>query len=160
MSSDAPLREQLRKMLAWDDAHVGFDKAVEGIPAELRGKQPDRAPYSPWQLLEHLRIAQHDILDFCRNPKYHEMKWPDDYWPSSPAPKSAADWDESVRQFHEDLKALQDLAADRSIDLFAKIPHGSGQTYLRELLLVADHTAYHVGQLIVVRRLLGIWKTS
>ena len=160
MSSDAPLREQLRKMLAWDDAHVGFDKAVQGIPAELRGKQPDGAPYSPWQLVEHLRIAQHDILDFCRNPKYQEMKWPDDYWPSSPAPKSAADWDDSVRRFHEDLKALQDLAADTSIDLFAKIPHGSGQTYLRELLLVADHTAYHVGELVVVRRLLGIWKTS
>ena len=88
------------------------------------------------------------------------MKWPDDYWPASPAPKSAADWDESIRQFHADLKALQDLAADPSIDLFAKIPHGSGQTYLRELLLVADHTAYHVGELVVVRRLLGIWKTS
>ena len=160
MTNDAALREQLRKVLDWEDAHVGFDKAIEGIPAELRGKKPDGAPYSAWQLLEHLRLAQYDILDFCRNPKYQEMKWPDDYWPASPAPKSAADWDESVRQFHADLKALQDLAADPSIDLFAKIPHGSGQTYLRQLLLVADHTAYHVGQLIVVRRLLGIWKTS
>jgi hypothetical protein len=160
MTNDAALREQLRKVLDWEDAHVGFDTAVEGIPAELCGKKPDGAPYSAWQLLEHLRMAQHDILDFCRNPKYQEMKWPDDYWPASPAPKSAADWDESIRQFHADLKALQDLAADPSIDLFAKIPHGSGQTYLRELLLVADHTAYHVGELVVVRRLLGIWKTS
>jgi len=159
MTTDAALREQVRKMLAWEDAHVGFDKAVEGIPAEMRGKQPGGAPYSPWQLVEHLRIAQKDILEFCRNPKYEEMKWPDDYWPTSPAPKSAAEWDDSVRRYHEDLKALQDLAADSSIDLFAKIPHGSGQTYLRELLLVADHTAYHVGQLVVVRRLLGIWKS-
>src|SRR5262245_24907854 len=157
MSSDAPLRAQLQKLLSSDEAHVGFDRAVEGIPVELRGRQPDGMPYSPWQLLEHLRLAQHDILDFCRNPKYEEMKWPDDYWPKSPAPKSADEWDDSVLRYHEDLKALEALAADTSIDLFAKIPHGSGQTYLRELLLVADHTAYHVGQLIVVRRLLGNW---
>jgi hypothetical protein len=159
MTTDAALREQLRKVLAWEDAHVGFDKAVEAIPGELRGKQPEGAPYSPWQLVEHLRIAQKDILEFCRNPKYQEMKWPDDYWPTSPAPKSAAEWEDSVRRYHDDLKALQDLAADSSIDLFAKIPHGEGQTYLRQLLLVADHTAYHVGQLIVVRRMLGIWKS-
>jgi|SRR6266850_4618400 len=160
MTSDAPLREHLRKMLSWEDAHVGFDRAVADLPAELRGKQPSGVPYSPWQLLEHLQITQRDILEFCRNPQYQEKKWPDDYWPSSAAPPSAAAWDDSVRQFREDRKALQDLAADSSIDLFAKIPHGEGQTYLRELLLVADHTAYHVGELIVVRRLLGAWTAS
>jgi hypothetical protein len=115
-------------------------------------------PYSAWQLLEHLRIAQHDILDFCRNPHYTEMKWPDDYWPSSPTPPSARAWNESIRQFRADRDGLRELALDRSIDLNAKIPHGSGQTYLREIVLVADHTAYHVGELVLLRRLLGAWK--
>jgi uncharacterized damage-inducible protein DinB len=160
MKSDAALREQLRKMLAWDDAHVGFDRAIKDIPAEMRGTAPAGVPYSAWQLLEHLRISQQDILDFCRNPSYEEMKWPDDYWPSSAAPTSPADWDASVKQFREDRQALQDLAADESIDLFAKIPHGQGQTYLREILLAADHAAYHVGELVVVRRLLGMWNAS
>jgi uncharacterized damage-inducible protein DinB len=157
--SDRPLREQLGKMLAWEDAHVGLETALADLPAELRGKVPAGAPYSAWQLLEHLRIAQHDILDFCVNPKYEEMKWPDDYWPKSAAPASAKEWDDSVSRFLADRTALQDLAADAKIDLFAKIPHGSGQTYLRELLLVFDHNAYHIGQLIVVRRLLGAWKS-
>ena len=160
MKSDAALREQLRKMLAWDDAHVGFDRAIKDIPAEVRGTAPAGVPYSAWQLLEHLRISQQDILDFCRNPSYEEMKWPDDYWPSLAAPTSPADWDASVKQFREDRQALQDLAADESIDLFAKIPHGQGQTYLREILLAADHAAYHVGELVVVRRLLGMWNAS
>jgi hypothetical protein len=160
MTKDAPLREQLRKMLAWEDAHVGFDRAVADIPAELRGKQPAGVPYSPWQLLEHLRITQRDILEFCRNAQYQEKKWPDDYWPSSAAPPSPETWEAGVNQFRQDRKALEDLATDSAVDLFAEIPHGDGQTYLRELLLVADHTAYHVGELIVVRRLLGAWKTS
>jgi uncharacterized damage-inducible protein DinB len=158
MAADAPLREQLRKMLAWEDAHVGLESALGDLPPELRGQVPAGAPYSAWQLLEHLRIAQHDILDFCVNPKYEEMKWPDDYWPKLAAPSSSKEWDDSVSQYQADRKALQELAAD-TIDLFAKIPHGSGQTYLRELLLVADHNAYHIGQLVVVRRLLGAWKS-
>src|SRR5262245_46229048 len=158
--SDKALREQIRKMLAWEEAHVGFERAVGDFPAELRGQVPAGAPYSAWQLLEHLRMAQHDILDFCVNPKYEEeMKWPDDYWPQSPAPSSAKAWDDSVSRFLADRKALQELASDTTIDLFAKIPHGSGQTYLRELLLVADHNAYHIGELVVVRRLLGAWKS-
>jgi len=156
--SDKALREQLRKMLAWEEAHVGLEKAIGDLPAELRGKVPQGAPYSAWQLLEHLRIAQHDILDFCVNATYEEMKWPDDYWPKSPAPPSAKSWDDSISQFKKDRKALEDLAMDTSLDLFATIPHGSGQTYLRELLLVADHNAYHIGQLVVVRRLLGAWQ--
>jgi uncharacterized damage-inducible protein DinB len=124
----------------------------------LRGKRPAKLPYSAWQLLEHLRITQRDILDFCRDSNYQERKWPDNYWPASAAPPSAKSWAESIRRFREDREALQQLAADPDIELTARIPHGSGQTYLRELLLVADHTAYHVGELVVVRRLLGIWK--
>ncbi len=158
--SNEPIREYLSRLLAWEDAHVGFDAVVAGIPENLRGTQPAGLPYSPWQMLEHLRRTQHDILDFCQNSHYEELKWPDDYWPSSPAPSSAAAWDESIRQFRDDRQALQGLAADSTIDLFARIPHGQGQTYLRELVLVADHTSYHVGQLVLIRRLLGIWKSS
>jgi uncharacterized damage-inducible protein DinB len=155
--SDSSLRAQLAKLLDWEDAHVSFDAAVEGVPPKLRGATPAGLPYSPWQLIEHLRLTQHDILDFCRNPDYRELHWPDDYWPPSAAPPKPADWDESIAQFRRDRAALQALASDSKIDLFARIPHGSGQTYLRELLLVADHNAYHVGQLVTVRRALGAW---
>jgi hypothetical protein len=156
--SDAALRAQLARALEWEDAHAGFDRAVEGVPAELRGRVPDGLPYSPWQLLEHLRLAQEDILDFCRNPDYVERDWPDDYWPPAPAPPTPRAWDESVAAFRRDREALVGLATDAGVDLFAPIPHGSGQTVLREVLLVLDHTAYHVGELVVVRRALGIWK--
>jgi len=152
------VRAHLGRILAWEDAHVGYDKAVHGIPVALRGKRPAKLPYSAWQLIEHLRITQKDILDFCRDSNYQERKWPDDYWPASAAPPSAKSWADSIRRFREDREALQQLAADPDIELTARIPHGSGQTYLRELLLVADHTAYHVGQLVLVRRLLGSWK--
>jgi DinB superfamily len=160
MKSEDLVREQLQRLLEWEDSHVGFDTAVAGIPAEVRGKRPTGLPHSPWEVLEHLRRTQQDILEFCVNPKYEERTWPDDYWPSSAAPPSAKAWDESIRQFHEDRKALQKLAADTTVDLGARIPHGSGQTYLRELVLVADHSAYHVGELVVIRRLLGTWKKS
>ena len=155
--TDDSIRTQLVAALGWKDAHLGFDAAIEGIPAEARGSRPAHVPYSPWQLLEHLRIAQHDILDFCLNAGYQELTWPADYWPSSPEPPDAHAWEESIRRFREDRTALQRLAADPSIDLTAKIPHGTGQTYLRELLLVIDHNAYHVGELLVVRRLQGSW---
>jgi hypothetical protein len=160
MKGDALVREQLQRVLEWEDAHAGFDTAVAGIPAEARGKRPAGLPHSPWELLEHLRRTQQDILEFCVNPKYEERTWPDDYWPESPAPPSAKAWDESVKQFREDRKSLQKLAADTSIDLGAKIPHGSGQTYLRELVLVADHSSYHIGELVLTRRALGAWKKS
>jgi hypothetical protein len=158
MTEDVRLREQLGRLLAWEDAHVGFDTAVAGIPPELRGKQPSGLPYSPWQLVDHLSRTQHDILEFCRNPDYRQPDWPADYWPAAAAPPSPAAWDESIRRFREDRKALQALARDPRVDLGARIPHGEGQTYLRELLLAADHTAYHVGELVVVRRLLGAWR--
>jgi DinB family protein len=152
------MREHLSKALAWDEAHVGFERAVDGLPADARGRRPQGLPYSPWQLLEHLRIAQHDILEFCRNPNYVAMKWPDDYWPKSDAPPDPSAWDGSVAAFRRDRDALQQLATDGRIDLTARIPHGSGQTYLREVLLVLDHNAHHLGELIAVRRMLGAWK--
>ena len=159
-SSDAPLRAQLARILAWQDAHVGFEKSVEGLASKLRGVRVDGFPHSAWELLEHLRITQHDILDFCVNAKYEEITWPDDYWPPTPAPPSDKAWDESIAAFREDRAALEALAADESIELFAKIPHGSGQTYIRELLLVADHTAYRLGQLVMLRQQLGAWGTA
>ena len=158
MDHNAAMRAHIAKALDWDDAHVGFDKALEGLPPELRGRRPAGLPYSPWQLIEHLRLTQHDILDFCRNPKYAERDWPKDYWPPTDAPPSPAAWDESVAGFHRERDALKLLANDAALDLFAKIPHGSGQTYFRELLLIADHNAYHLGQLVTVRRLLGAWE--
>ena len=155
-----PLRDQLARLLAWEDAHVDFDAAVAKLPAKLRGVRPANLPYSPWQLVEHLRRTQHDILDFCRNPTYRQPAWPADYWPDAEAPPSPAAWTESVRAFQRDREALQALARDPAIDLLAAIPHGEGQTCLRELLLAADHAAYHVGELIVVRRLLGCWPVA
>jgi hypothetical protein len=152
------LRTQFVNLLRGGQAHLDFDKAIRGLSTELRGKRPRGLPYSPWQLLEHMRIAQWDILDFCRNREYQEMNWPDDYWPATEAPPSDAAWDKSVRQFRADLKSMEDLVADESTDLFAKIPWGDGQNVLREALLVADHNSYHLGELLVVRRLLGAWK--
>lgn len=157
MALDEPLRKHLTKLLDWEDAHVGFEAVVEGVDADLRGVAPHGMPHSPWQLLEHLRLTQQDILDFCRNPAYSERAWPEDYWPSSAGPPTAAAWDESVAVFRREREELKQLAADPALDLFARIPHGTGQTYLRELLLVADHNAYHIGQLVLVRRSLGIW---
>jgi len=158
MSTSDPLRDHLLKILDWHDAHTSFDDAIEGIPVALRGRRPAKVPYSPWQLLEHLRLCQFDILDFCRNPAYEERKWPEEYWPAGVAPPSSRSWARSVKSFREDREELKRLVADPSRDLFARIPNGTGQTYLREILLVADHNAYHVGQLVVVRRLLGAWK--
>ena len=157
MIDEAAVREWVARMLSWEDAHAGFEAAVKNIPSTLRGTQPAGLPYSPWQMLEHLRITQHDILDFCINANYKEMEWPKDYWPSSSAPPSEAAWDQSIERFVKDREALRKLAADSTLDLNARIPHGSGQTYLRELMLVADHNAYHVGQLVLMRRLLKAW---
>src|SRR4051794_32885402 len=157
--NDASVRDHLRRLLDWEEARVGFDTAAADVPPHMRGTAPPGLPHSLWQLVEHIRIAQHDILDFCRNANYKEMAWPDDYWPRSPAPPSEAAWEQSLAGARDARAALQQLAADVSIDLTARIPHGSGQTYLRELLLVADHTAYHVGAMVAVRQLLGIWKS-
>ena len=151
------LRQLLEKVLGWGDAHVDFDTAVAGIPATLRGVQPLGAPHSAWELVEHLRLTQFDILDFCVNPAYAERAWPADYWPKNPAPPTAGAWNKSIAGYRRDRDELGRLALDGKLELTARIPHGSGQTYLREIVLVADHTAYHVGQIVLVRQLLGIW---
>ena len=151
------MRAMIARLLDWEDAHAGFDKVVAGLPRELQGRVPPGLPYSPWQLLEHIRLTQHDILEFCRNPSYEEPRWPDDYWPANATPPSASAWDESVAAFRQDREALKQLALDATVDLLERVPAGNGQTYLRELLLVADHTAYHLGELVVVRRALGAW---
>lgn len=156
-ATETALREQLKRLLDWQDAHAGFDQAVAGLPAALRGTRPPGLPYSPWQLLEHLRRTQRDILDFCRDPDYEEPESMVAYWPPDVAPPTPQAWDESVRAFRADRAALQALAVDPAVDLFAKVPRGTGQTFLRELVLTADHNSYHVGQLIAVRRLLGAW---
>ncbi|MBW3655002.1 MAG: DinB family protein [Gemmatimonadetes bacterium] len=156
MSNDS-LRSHLGRLLDWQDAHATFDAAVQGIAPEFHGIRPPGLPHSAWELLEHLRITQRDILDFCRDPGYAEPKWPDDYWPPSPTPPSRDAWNHSEAEFRDDRNVLKQLAADPAVDLFAAIPHGTGQTILRELLLVADHNAYHVGQLVLLRRALGIW---
>src|SRR5262245_18514006 len=126
MSDETAIRDHLSRLLAWGDAHVDFDKAVAGIPVALRGKRPAKHPHSAWELVEHMRLAQHDILEFCVNPEYREMKWPDAYWPSSPAPRPAGAWNASLRKFREDRAALQRLTVDPAVDLTAKIPHGTG----------------------------------
>lgn len=154
---DTALRDHLARALAWGEAHTTFEDAVADLPEPLRGRTPAGLPYSPWQLLEHIRITQRDILDFCRNPHYEEIAWPAAYWPTSPTPPTDEAWDASVGKVREDRAALQALTRDASVDLAARIPHGTGQTYLREILLVLDHTAYHLGELIVARRLLGAW---
>jgi hypothetical protein len=156
--TESAYREHLARLLTWEDAHVGFDTAVAGIPPEFRGKTPKGAPYSLWQLLEHMRRAQHDILDFCNNPDYKELHWPDEYWPKTAGPPSAKAWKDSVREFQKDRQAFVEMAENPDIDLTRKIPHGQGQTYLREIILAADHAAYHIGEIVVVRKLLGIWK--
>ena len=157
MPNDASLRQHLVALLRESHAHANFDAAVKDFPPELRGKRPRGMQYSAWELLEHLRIAQWDILEFSRDPKHESPAWPEGYWPKTPVPPDDKAWDKSVRTFRKNLKALCDLVCDESIDLYAKIPHGDGQTILREALLVADHNSYHVGQLILLRKLLGSW---
>ena len=155
---DKSLREQLVQLLNGGHAHATFDAAVEGLPAALQGQKTSNLPYSPWMLLEHLRLAQWDILEFSRNPKHVSPEWTDGYWPQGDAPPDDAAWEQSVKMFRADLKAMQEMVTDPSTDLLARIPHGDGQTILREALLVADHNAYHLGQIVAVRRLLGAWK--
>lgn len=158
-NSSDPLRAHLVRALDWEEAHVGFDKALDGIPEDKRGSRTDGFEHSTWQLLEHMRLAQKDLLDFARNSHYvHALKWPDDYWPRNPAPPDAKAWNQSIAEFKSDRERLKQLALDTEIDLFALVPTGKGhQTYLRTILVVVDHNAYHVGQLVAVRRALGIW---
>ncbi len=156
--SQKALREHVLYMLGGGGAHAGFENAVKGFPVKLRGTIPPGAPHSGWELLEHMRLAQWDILEFTRNPKHVSPEWPAGYWPATQGPPRDSSWQKSVQQFGADLKALEDLVRDPNTDLFARIPHGDGQTVLREALLAADHNAYHLGELVFLRRLLGAWK--
>jgi len=155
--SDA-LRKNVLELLKGKSAHVDFDAAVSKFPMKRVGEKAEGLPYSAWQLLEHMRIAQWDILEFSRNPKHVSPPWPEGYWPRSESPSKKESWDKSVRGFRADLKAMMKLVADPASDLLAPIPHGEGQTLLREALLVADHNSYHLGELVMLRRLLGAWK--
>jgi uncharacterized damage-inducible protein DinB len=154
-----PIRETLARALEWKDAHATFDDAVADFPAELRGVRPAGVPWSAWQLVEHIRIAQQDILEFSLPGEYRESAWPADYWPTEPAPRRPEAWDDAIAAIRRDREALQRLARDPAIDLAAITPHGTAhQIYLRAVLLTADHTSYHVGQLVLLRRLLGVWQ--
>ena len=158
-SNEEALRTQVVKLLKGGDAHATFEHATKNFPADLQGKRPEGAEHSPWEVLEHLRIAQWDILDFSRNPEYKAREWPKEYWPETQAPPSKSAWTKSVKAFQTDLQAMCELVADEKTDLFAKIPHGDGQTILREALVAADHNAYHLGEMVLLRRLLGAWKS-
>jgi DinB family protein len=157
MDAHQELRRHLVDLLKQSGAHIDFAAAVADLPAKLRGKKPPGVPHSPWRLIEHMRIAQWDIVEFCRNPRHVSPKFPVGYWPDSDAPPSPEAWNATIAAFESDLHSMCDLVADPATDLFTAIAHGEGQTILREALLVADHNAYHVGQLIVVRRALGAW---
>lgn len=154
---ESSLRKHLVELLAGGAAHAKFEDVIKALPPKLRGTKPAGFPHSPWMLLEHLRLAQWDILEFSRNPKHVSPKWPEGYWPKKESPANAAAWNKSVQRFRRDLKAMQNLVTNPKTDLFARIPWGDGQTILREALLVADHNAYHLAQLVDVRRLLGVW---
>lgn len=157
---DKTIRDYLGRYLDWHEAHAHWRDVFKGIPPKVQGTRPEGGPHSPWEILEHMRLAQYDILDFSRNPEYAEKDWPADYWPKKPAPPSPDAWEKSVKAFEKDLKDLQKLVADPKTDLEKPLPHGSGQTIMREALLVADHNAYHIGELVLVRRLLGCWKET
>jgi len=153
------LRQHLLDLLRGGNAHLNIEEALAGLPPNLRGERPAGLPYSPWRLLEHMRLAQWDILEFSRNPKHVSPEFPAGYWPETDAPPDDKAWQQSIRQFRDDLKAMQALIEDPAADLFAPIPHGEGQTLLREVLLLADHNSYHLGQFVTVRRLLGAWES-
>jgi len=157
MATQDALREDVLWLLSGGRAHVEFQRAVADLPEAVRGRKPRGAPYTPWQQVDHMRITQWDILEYIRNPKHVSPEWPEGYWPEAAPAKGA--WDKSVRAFQADLRALKALVSDPATDLFAKVPYDpKGPTILHEVLLVADHTAYHLGQLIVLRRMLGVWK--
>lgn len=157
MAGKDPIREHLALVLDWREAHATLDQALKGLPPRLRGAVVQGLPHSIWQLVEHIRLAQKDILEFATSPRYRNKDWPADYWPKRLAPPSPEAWRKSLRDYHADVRALAALARNPNLALDAAVPNGTGQTVLRELLLTADHTAYHVGQIVLVRRALGAW---
>jgi hypothetical protein len=157
MLNDKASRQHLLNLLKASNAHVDFDSAFKDLPAQLRGKRPKGVQHSAWEVLEHMRIAQWDILEFSRNPKHKSPEFPRGYWPRTQSPPDDTAWDKSLQSFRDDLEALCALVADKSTHLLAKIPHGDGQTILREALVAADHNAYHLGEAVLLRRILGAW---
>jgi uncharacterized damage-inducible protein DinB len=157
MESEKGIRDLLARSLGWGEAHVTYEQAVRGVPTAFRAKQLPGFPHSLWQLVEHLRITQADLLAFCLPGEYRELQWPREYWPESAAPPHDDAWDESVAAYQSDLETLEAIASDPSLDMASVVPHGTEQTYARELLLVLDHTAYHIGQIVALRQVLGIW---
>ena len=157
-AQDRSIRHELQEFLQGGNAHARFDDAVKNFPASQYAQKPEAAPHNAWQLLEHIRLALHDLLVFCTDPNYQAPEWPEGYWPQQDTPKSSAEWSRSVAAVHKSLKGLEALLQDPTTDLTAKIPWGEGQTILREILLAGDHTSYHVGQLVLLRIHLGIWK--
>jgi DinB superfamily len=158
--TDEALREQLVALLKGGQAHATFSDAVANFPTNRIGERPAGLPYSAWQLVEHIRIALHDILEFATNSEYVELEWPSGYWPKDAAPGKRDSWDATVKAINADLKSFEDLIHSPDSNLYAPIPWGkNGETLLREVLLAADHTSYHVGELVLLRRLLGIWNS-
>jgi uncharacterized damage-inducible protein DinB len=153
------ITKELIELLKKGNAHAPFNEAIKNIPFEDLGKKPHGLPYSIWQLTEHIRITQKDILDFSINKNYEELNWPDDYWPKEAAPKNETEWEKCIDEITNDLKAFIELLKAEDVDLFTPFEHGNGQNLLREALLIADHTSYHTGEIIVLRRLLGNWKS-
>lgn len=154
---DKTLRELLAKLLDGGEAHAPWSTAFAGMPYDLQGRRPEGAPHTAWQLLEHMRIAQWDILEFSRNPKHVSPQFPEGYWPTTEAPPEATAWQKSVDSFGRDLAGMKKLVRDSKTNLFERIAHGDGQTILREVLLAADHNAYHLGQIVLVKKMLGAW---
>ncbi len=152
------LRTQIAGLLQGGHAHMTLDQAVENFPSEFYNVCPPNVDYTPWHLLEHLRIAQWDILDYIRNPDYKLLIWPDEYWPSRSAQADAAAWRHTLDQFRADLNALIGIAQDPTIDLTGPLPFAPEHTYLREMLLVADHNAYHIGEFGILRQVMGTWR--
>ena len=155
-SSDQALRDQLLELLSGGEAHTDFDSAIGDWPVQLAGAKVANFPHTALMLLEHMRIAQWDILEFSRNPKHVSPKWPEGYWPASEAPENEKAWTTAVAEFKKDLRTMEQLVANRKIDLYGKLPWGDGQTLLREALLLADHNSYHLGQLVMLRKCMGI----
>lgn len=156
-TEDRALREQLHELIWSGSAHADIDTVLANFPMEAAGKKPANAPYTVWQLLEHLRLTVHDLLEFSTNSEYLAPKWPEDYWPTTEAPPNAEEWESSIRAFKADCKAMAKLATEPGSNLYAQIPWGQGQTLLREILLAADHNSYHLGQIALLRKQLGTW---
>lgn len=158
--SDQALREQLADLLDKGSAHASWRDILSGIPEAMRGTKPPRAPHTAWQLLEHLRIAQWDTLEFSRNPKHVSPEFPQGYWPATEMPPSVTAWETSVKAFERDLTEMKELVSNPRTDLFGRIPHGDGQTVLREAVVLASHNAYHLGQIVLLRRMQGAWTAA